>query len=125
MSKYYKNSWTIIIEALTTLMLQRKDIDYTIGLEKNASEVVNESKIFYLLYGLCMESISNIGAAGSYSSSKSGHYSDEKSKETLARLVSCLKCIQNLLNKISKGPQMIPKVKQFYTNGNRISLWKQ
>jgi hypothetical protein len=111
MIQYYKNSWTIIIEALTTLMVRRNDIDFTAFSESITAQIPEESKIFNLLYGLCIDSISKIGSIGSYSVIVgSGHPSNDVSKEMVDRLVCCLRCIQNLLKQISSHPEIMSEV---------------
>lgn len=111
MIQYYKNSWTIIIEALTTLMVRRNDIDFTAFSESITAQIPEESKIFNLLYGLCIDSISKIGSIGSYSVIVgSGHPSNDVSKEMVDRLVCCLRCIQTLLKQISSHPEIMSEV---------------
>ncbi len=120
--QYYKNSWTIVIEALSTLMMRRKDIDFTAFSENITAEVAAESKIFNLLYGLCIDSISKIGSKGSYSV-QGGQSSDQISKSMMGTVVSCLKCIQNLLSQISITPEIMSKVSNAF-NMKRMFLWR-
>lgn len=105
------------MEALTTLMIQRKDIDFTVYLENGSNDSIEEHRIFNLLFGLCIDSISKIGSLGSYSVIKGGNYAGGGySAQMLSRLVSCLKCIQNLLKQISNNPQIMSKV--YHCNRN-------
>lgn len=111
--QFYQKSWTAILEALTTLVDQRSDIERIIFHEE-ADSAEPESQAFHLLLGLCIEAISTMGTVGTSSSAAQGldtkSNADALAHQNLNKLMACLSGIGKLLKKHASASHPLNKV---------------
>jgi hypothetical protein len=101
------------LEALTTLIDQRSDIEHAVFHDETNSPEP-ESQAFHLLIGLCIEAISSLGTVGLFAAK--GHIAevqsdtDTLSQQNLHRLIACLGGIGKLLKKAATSSPPLNKV---------------